>query len=127
MRRFVTGTSRAEVIRCIRQLLPAPSAGAETTAACIAETGAWFATAPDVYAAEIGLFDTAPAGTRIGIREGTTSDIAGRCAQAPGAFRFSATVIVLSGGSIDPISSPAPVIAIRHLLPPRKSSASNGA
>jgi hypothetical protein len=104
------------------QRLGAPCARAETAAAGLAETGAWFATATDVHATEIGLLHTGPAGTRIGIREIGTSDIRGWCAQAPSAFRFSAVAIVISGGSVDPISSPGPVIPIGHVWPPGISS-----
>jgi hypothetical protein len=49
------------------QSLRATGARAETTTAGIAKTGAWFAAAADVYATEVGLFYTGPAGARIGI------------------------------------------------------------
>jgi hypothetical protein len=109
-----------------KQSLRAPCAGAETTAAGVAETGSWFATAPDVYAAEIRLLDTGPGGARIGVREVTTADVPGSCAEASGAFRFPASAVLLSGGRIDPICSPAPAIAIGHPRPPGMASASNG-
>jgi hypothetical protein len=109
-----------------KQSLRAPYAGAETTAAGVAETGSWFATAPDVYAAEIRLLDTGPGGARIGVREVTTADVPGSCAEASGAFRFPASAVLLSGGRIDPISSPAPAIAIGHPRPPAMASVSRG-
>jgi hypothetical protein len=95
--------------------LGAACARAKTTAAGLAETGAGFASTSEIYAAEIRLLRIGPAGARIGIREGTTSDIRGRCAQAPGAFRVSAVAVVVSGGRIDPISSSSTTFAIRHL------------
>jgi hypothetical protein len=100
------------------RLLRAACARAETSAAGIAEAGAWFATAPDVYAAEIGLLHTGTASARIGIREVTTPDIRGRCAQAPGAFRISAVGVVVSSGRIDPVRSSSTTFAIGHLQPP---------
>jgi hypothetical protein len=115
-----------DVIRRNRQLLRARCAGAEPAPAGIAEAGAWFAIAPDVKATEIGLLHTSPAGARIGIREVTTSDVCGRCAQSPSAFRVSATAVVVCGGRIDPISAAGATIAIGHLRPPGISSASNG-
>jgi hypothetical protein len=115
-----------DAIRRNRELLRAPCAGAETASAGIAEAGAWFAITPDVKATEVRLLDTGPAGARIGIREVTTPDICGRCAQAPGVFHVSATAVVVSGGRIDPISPAGATIAIGHLRPPAISSASNG-
>jgi hypothetical protein len=103
------------------QLLRAAGACAKTAAAGLPETGAWFATAPDVYATEIGLLDTGTAGARIGIREGATPDIRGRCAQAPSALRVSAVAVAVSGSRIDPISSPSTPIAIGHSRPPGMS------
>jgi hypothetical protein len=100
------------------QSLCAACAGAETAAAGIAEAGAWFATAPNVYATEVGLLHTRPAGARIGIREGATSDIGGRCAQAPCAFHVSAVAVAVSGGRIDPVGSSSTTFAISHLQPP---------
>jgi len=108
-----------EISRGKRQPLCAARTRAETTAAGLAEAGAWFAAATDVDPAEIGLRDSGPAGTGIGIREGTTSNFGGWCAEAARAFRFAATTpIVVTGGNIDPISSPGLAIAIGHLRPP---------
>jgi hypothetical protein len=103
------------------QSLRAACARAETAAAGIAEAGARFATAADVYATEIGLLHAGPAGARIGIREVTTPDICGRCAQAPSAFRISAAAAVVSSGGIDPVSSSSTTFAIGHLQPPDMS------
>jgi hypothetical protein len=100
------------------QSLRAACARAETTATSIAKAGARFATAPDVYAAEIRLLHTGPAGARIGIREVTTPDIPGRCAQTPSAFLISAVGVVVSGSGIDPVSSSSTTFAIGHLQPP---------
>jgi hypothetical protein len=98
--------------------LCAACARAKTTTTGLAETGAWFASTSDVYAADIGLFHIRPAGAWISIREGATSDIRGRCAQAPGALCGSAVAVVVSGGGIDPVSSSSTTFAIRHLQPP---------
>jgi hypothetical protein len=100
------------------QSLRAACARAETAPTGLAKTGAWLATASDVYAADIGLLHTGPAGGRIGIRKGTTSDIRGRRAQAPGTFRVSAVAVVVSGGRVDPVSSSGSTLAIGHLQPP---------
>jgi len=108
-----------EISRGKRQPLCAARTRAETTAAGLAEAGAWFAGAADVDATEIGLLNTGPAGTGIGIGEGATSNVGGWCAEAARAFRFAATTpIVVTGGSIDPISSSGLAIAIGHLRPP---------
>jgi hypothetical protein len=109
-----------------KQSLRAPCAGAETTAAGVAETGPWFATALDVYAAEIGLLDTGPGGAGIGVREVTTADVRRWCTEASGPFRLPAPAVLVSGGRIDPISSPAPAIVIGHPRPPGMASASHG-
>jgi hypothetical protein len=93
-------------------------ARAETAPTSIAKAGARFAITPDVDAAEVGLLHASPAGARIGIREVTTPDIRGRCAQAAGAFRIFAIVVVVSGGGIDPVSSSRSTLAIGHLQPP---------
>src|SRR5215211_7320385 len=107
-------------------MLRAACARAETSAAGVAEAGARFTATTDVYPAEIGLLNTGSAGTGIGIGEVTTSDICGWRTEAAGAFRFAAaTSIPVSGGGIDPISSPGPAIAIGHLRPPGISSASS--
>jgi hypothetical protein len=100
------------------QSLRAACARAETAPTGLAKTGAWLATASDVYAADIGLLQTGPAGARIGIREVTTPDVCGRRAQAPSAFRISAVAVVISGGGIDPVNSSGSTLAIGHLQPP---------
>ena len=118
----VSGTSHAEVFAPInRQLLRAPCARAETTAAGLAEAGAWFATAPDVYATEIGLLNTGSAGTRIGIREGTTSDVL--WAARPGCRCLPLRRYRYRGHRrwYRPNQLPGPAIAISHLQPPGMS------
>jgi hypothetical protein len=103
------------------QALRAACVRAETTAAGLAETGAWLATTADINATEIRLLHTGPAGTRIGIREVTPSDIRGRCAQAPSTFRVSAVAVLVAGGGIDPISSSSTAFAVGHVRPPGMS------
>jgi hypothetical protein len=100
------------------QSLRTACARTETDPTSIAKAGARFATAPDVYAADIGLLHTGTAGARIGIREVSTPDVCGRCAQAPSAFRISAVAVVISGGCIDPVNSSGSTLAIGHLQPP---------
>src|SRR5688500_14608880 len=95
-----------EALRHNRQPLRAPSARAQTAAAGQAETSAWCATAADIYAAKIGLRDRGRAGIGIGIRGVTASDVGGRGTEAPSAFRFATTAILITGGGIGPISSP---------------------
>jgi hypothetical protein len=103
------------------QALRAACIRAETTAAGLTETGAWLATAPDINATEIRLLHTGPTGTRIGIREVTTSDIRGRCAEASSAFRVFAVAVLGTGGGIDPISSSSTAFAVGHVRPPGMS------
>jgi hypothetical protein len=109
------------------QSLCAACARAKTTAAGLPEARAWFATAPNVNATEIGLPDTGRVRTGIGIRGITTSEVRGWCAQAAGTFRFTATRILVTGGGIDPISSSSTTFAISHLQPPGMSLVSSGA
>jgi predicted TIM-barrel enzyme len=103
------------------QSLRAACAGTKTTTAGFAEAGAWFDTAADIYAAEIGLLHIGPVGARIGIREGATSDVSRWCAEAAGALRVSAVAVVVSGGGIDPVSSSSITFSIGHPRPPGMS------
>jgi hypothetical protein len=101
--------------------LRAAGAGAKSPAAGLTEAGAWFDTPAGIYAAEIGLLHIGPAGTRIGVREGTTSDVSRWCAEAAGTFRFAAPTVLVAGGGIDPISSSSTAFAIGHPRPPGMS------
>ena len=103
-------------VRC--QSLRAAGAGAETAATGLAEASAWFDTPADIYAAEIGLLHIGPAGTRIGIREGATSDVTRWRAEATGTFGFVAATVLVTGGGIDPISSSITTFVIGHPRPP---------
>jgi hypothetical protein len=96
-------------------------AGAKSSAAGLTEAGAWFDTPAGIYAAEIGLLHIGSVGTRIGIREGTTSDVSRCCAEAAGTCRFAAATVVVTGGGIDPISFSSTAFAIGHLRPPGMS------
>lgn len=103
------------------QSLRAARPRAETAATGIAEASAWFDTPADIYAAEIGLLHIGSVGTRIGIREGATSDVSWWCAEATGTFRVAAVAVLVASGGIDPINSSSSAFAIGHLRPPGMS------